>query len=668
MKVLFAVTHVGFLRNFESTLALLAERGHHVHIASDRRQVADVIDVTPIVNRLRARYPSSFTFEAVGFSKRSAWYVFSLIVRAALDYWRYLTPEFDQAPALRARGREHAPAPLVWLSDRPWLRTPTGIRLLRRLFTALERAIPPRREVEQLFNRERWDLLFVTPLLYFGTQQVDYVRAARRRGITSLLGVGSWDHLTTKGLIHERPDRVVVWNEHQRSEGAALHGLDPDHVIVTGAQAYDHWFALQASTTRAAFCGAVGLPADRPYLLYLCSSPFIAPHEVAFVRDWIRAVRASASPALRTVGLMVRPHPQNAKQWSDVDLREFGDAVIWPRAGANPIELSARYEYYDSMYHSHAVVGINTSALIESGIVGRLVYSIKATEFAGTQEGTLHFQHLKNGGLLRMADTLAAHTAQLERSFASVERDREQIRRFIQRFVRPSGLDRPATPQVVDAAEATSRLALTPLPLPFGTAVLQAVLRVVFFPFEVRFRIRRPRIRTDRQYWYSVWRHASRPVRLVGRRLHGLAYAGWRRVRSRQYWYSMWRHAVRPVRLVGRKIRQAAPKIRTDRQYWYSVWRHATRPPRLLGRRIRWVAIRGAAALKKVRTDRRYWHSVWRHATKPLRILVRRVRWVVVHGAAAISRSPRRLSTPPRTRKAEPERSSKAGAPREDSL
>jgi hypothetical protein len=45
--------------------------------------------------------------------------------------------------------------------------------------------------------------------------------------ISSVLGVGSWDHLTTKGLIHEMPDRIVVWNELQRTEAAELHGARP---------------------------------------------------------------------------------------------------------------------------------------------------------------------------------------------------------------------------------------------------------------------------------------------------------------------------------------------------------------------------------------------------------------------------------------------------------
>jgi hypothetical protein len=520
MRVLFAVTHIGFLRNFESTLALLGARGHQVHIVSDRGQVPDVIDTAPIIDRLKARYPGAFTTEVAGLSKRSGWYLFSLAVRAGLDYWRYLAPEFDQAPKLRARGRENAPRLVRWLTSVPGLRPPEGVARLQRVFRALEGAIPPRRSVERLFAARPWDLVFVTPLLYFGSQQVDYIRAARRRGIPTVLGVGSWDHLTTKGLIHEQPDRVVVWNEGQQREAVELHGVDPGAVVVTGAQAYDHWFAMGPSTTRERFCAQAGLPADRPYLLYLCSSPFITPHEVEFVKRWARAVRASASPALRRAGLLVRPHPQNARQWATADLSEIGDVSVWPRAGANPLELEARRQYFDSMYHSHAVVGINTSALIESGIVGRPVYSLRADEFADTQEGTLHFQHLKRGGLLRLSDSLDAHVADLERSFESIDEDRARIRSFIGSFVRPQGLDRPATPLVVDAIEDAGRLVVGPRPLPAATRRLQMVLGVLML---------RPgqlvaRVRTDRAYWWSVMRHVLRPPRIAARRLRwGLA-------------------------------------------------------------------------------------------------------------------------------------------------
>jgi hypothetical protein len=296
-----------------------------------------------------------------------------------------------------------------------------------------------------------------------------------------VLGVGSWDHLTTKGLIHEVPDCVVVWNEMQREEARELHGVDPARVVVTGSQAYDHWFTREVSTTRQEFCARVGLPSDRPFLLYLCSSPFITPHEVPFVRRWIEAVRASTDPVVPSLGLLVRPHPQNAEQWKDVDLSDYGQVSIWPKAGANPIDADARAEYYDSMFHSHAVVGVNTSALIESGIVGRPVFSLLVDEFAGTQEGTLHFQHLKNagGGLLRLASTLDQHVAQVGESLGLAGTNPERIRGFVQAFIRPHGLGEAATPRVVEAIERTAALRLRPHPPTLSATVGRLMLSPV---------------------------------------------------------------------------------------------------------------------------------------------------------------------------------------------
>jgi hypothetical protein len=334
--------------------------------------------------------------------------------------------------------------------------------------------------VDALFDRVAPDVLVLTPLLYFGSQQPDFVRAARQRGIPSVLCVGSWDHLTTKGLIHEVPDRVVVWNEAQREEARQFHGVPPDRVVVTGAQPYDHWFSFRPGSTRDAFCARVGLRPDRPYILYLCSSPFIAPEEVPFVRRWIRAVRTSGSAAVREAGLLIRPHPQNAAQWRDVDLQE-ANAAIWPRAGANPVDAAARGDYFDAMHHSVGVVGVNTSALIESGIVGRPVYSIVDRDFAATQEGTLHFRHLTsvNGGLLHLAATLDEHTGQLAALLQDPVAASHAPRAFVEAFVRPHGLDVAATPRVVAAVEAAAALRPRPEPVSRSRTLLQALLTPV---------------------------------------------------------------------------------------------------------------------------------------------------------------------------------------------
>jgi hypothetical protein len=440
MKILFSATHFGFLRNFQSTIRLLAERGHELHLLAER---TDAIDGRKMADLLAADHPS-ITFELLPSSRHRLWYSLATGVRAALDYWRYLDPRWDHSDKLRGRAAEQAPRFAVALAQMPVVGSRAGLALLRRAFRAAERVLPAPDEVTEVFRRVQPDLLMLTPLLYFRSHQVDHVRCARQLGIKTVLGVGSWDHLTTKGLIHEVPDRVLVWNEAQREEAITLHGVPSEHVLVTGAQAYDHWFAARPSADREAFCRHVGLDPGRPVLLYLCSSPFIAPYEVGFVRQWIAAIRQSADPVLRSTGVLVRPHPQNARQWEGVDLAaEFPDAAFWPKTGVNPIGGQARADYFDSMYHAEAVVGVNTSGMIESGIVGRPVYTIDAKEFASTQEGTLHFQHLKNveGGLLHLAADLDEHLAQLTRLLSGQGDERRRARGFIQGFIRPHGLD-----------------------------------------------------------------------------------------------------------------------------------------------------------------------------------------------------------------------------------
>jgi hypothetical protein len=476
MKILVSVSHFGFLRNLEAGLRELARRGHTLHLLADRR---DSLGGTRTIDNLVAEAPDRFTWGYARSPKGSPWHSLSVFMRLSLDYWRYVDHRYDAATSLRERAGRQAP-PLAVRLARLWpLHGRGGLTGLSAAVRFLERSVPVSPLAAAAIDEQRPDLLLLTPLLYFGSQQVDYVRAARQRGIPTILCVGSWDHLTTKGLIHEIPDLVTVWNEAQRLEAAEFHGVSPDRVRVTGAQAYDHWFSMTPRLSREAFHARVGLPPGDAYLLYLCSSPFIAPYEVGFIRSWIAGLRQHADPRLRGMSVLIRPHPQNAAQWAGVDLSDLGPVAIWPREGANPLDADARADYYHSMYFSTAVVGVNTSAQIESGIVGRPVFSIRSADFAGTQEGTLHFQHLTSvkGGLLSLADSLSEHYTQVAALLDTPPDERVRGRDFIQAFVRPHGLDRAAAPLFADAVEeaarTTPRVAAKP---PLRSAVLKPVL------------------------------------------------------------------------------------------------------------------------------------------------------------------------------------------------
>ena len=151
-------------------------------------------------------------------------------------------------------------------------------------------------------------------------------------------------------------------------------------------------------------------------------------------------------------------------EWADVDLSPFRDVVVW---GSSPVDRRSRNDYFDSLYHSAAVVGLNTSAFIEAGIVGRPVLTILLPEWHENQLGTAHFRYLfeAGGGLLVSARSFDEHLAQLEQAVTDPP---PGPRPFVREFVRPHGLDVPATPIFVERVEAMEGLkASAPAPPPF---------------------------------------------------------------------------------------------------------------------------------------------------------------------------------------------------------
>jgi len=245
--------------------------------------------------------------------------------------------------------------------------------------------------------------------------------------------------------LHVVPDRVFVWNSRQLIVAVKMHGVPKDRIVITGAPRFDPFFTMTPQTSREEFLASHGLDAGQPVVTYLCSSSFVAGHEMDFVRRWIDEVRRD--PSLATCNILVRPHPREQTQWKKFE-RPPRVAVAFPRS------MNADQSLFDTLVHSAAVVGLNTSAQLEAGIVGRPVLTILAPEFADGQQGTLHFQYLlkARGGFVEVAENYDQHRQQLADAVAG-RYDAEAIRAFVQRFLRPHGLDRPATSIMAEAIE-----------------------------------------------------------------------------------------------------------------------------------------------------------------------------------------------------------------------
>jgi hypothetical protein len=470
VKILFLGYRYTYFRNFDSVLRELARRGHEVHLAVEeeyehgRAMIAD----------LAAEYPT-LTFGAAPNRADDEWSWVAGRIRHGLDYLRYQHRAFDDTPRLRERSRERTPGLFVALGTfvrryARWTRRPLAAWL-----RWLERSVPEDASIRRFLEQQHPDVVLITPLITLGSSQIDYLRAARALRLPTALCVWSWDHLSSKALIRERPDRVFVWNDTQKTEAIEMHGVPADRVVVTGAQCFDKWFDRTPSRDRETFRREAGVPLEGPLILYVCSAPFSGSQpEAPFVVDWIRHLRAHGSPRVRSAPILVRPHPSRRPEWESVDVSSFANVVVW--GAGDPADIGSRDDYFDSLYHSAAVVGLNTSAFIEAGIVGRPVHALLLPEWYESQMGTVHFRYLlgAGGGLLIAASSFDEHAAQLDRSLAGEAPDR---RAFIQAFVRPAGLQVAATPRFADAVEAMRSLAVSPQAQPRLAGLAHRLLR-----------------------------------------------------------------------------------------------------------------------------------------------------------------------------------------------
>ena len=475
MKILFIMDSPEYLRFYDSAIEEFAARGHAVSIAVNNSSAKKPVGLGGL-----QRYADRVHVIGVVPQHDGMWGEVAYGLRGLMDFVRYLHPRFAAAPALRARmKRKVLPVAFRWLDAIPRL-TPATVRAAERMLMVGESAIPASEAMVAFLRALAPDVLLVSPLVDAASDQVEWIKAARACGIRTAACIASWDNLTNKGLLRIEPDLVVVWNEAQKREARDYHYIPEGKIVATGAQLFDRWFVKTASRDREAFCARVGLPDTSPFLLFTGSSSFISESraEVAFVRRWIEAVRHSGDPWLRDINVLVRPHPYNSSGWEQDPVADLPGVAVFPRRGYNPIDEDNRGDFFDSIYHSAAIVGINTSAMIEAAIVGRPVFSMLAPEFAGTQEGTIHFHHLlpENGGCVRFASTLAEHVGQLSDRLRDPAAARAETQRFVAGFIRPHGIDRPATPIFVDAIE---RLAASAAPAPRHTTALDYALRPV---------------------------------------------------------------------------------------------------------------------------------------------------------------------------------------------
>lgn len=447
-RILFALAHPGFLRNFADVVEHLARHASvHVHFAKQHRTIS--LDDYRIPVAPGREVTCSFGQASSQVDQDAAAANAVRLLRDVLAYsraeYRMAEDNYNRFGSLQKGGADLRN--VIAVLQQAALDLPAEARVHAAEWLARQESrLAPASEAQRLIACVKPDLVVVSPYVNFAAREVDVVKAAKARGIPTVLAVASWDNLTNKGVIKVLPDYVAVWNSHMATEAVELHAVPSERIWVTGATVFDPWFKRRPTRDRESFCRAAGLDPRQRILVYMCSSESIAgPDEYRIVRHWMDGLDGARLEEVRSANIVVRQHPMNLAGWQQAGNVGLGRAAIWPASPRHPTTEEGRAEFYDTLFHADAIVGLNTSAMIEAAILRKPVLTFRGHAAEGSQTGNQHFKYLASRGPVIEASGLGEHVEQLCAVMTGKSEHERRCNEFISDFVRPNGPETSAS-------------------------------------------------------------------------------------------------------------------------------------------------------------------------------------------------------------------------------
>jgi hypothetical protein len=461
MKVLMVGQHVNFFRNLDSVMRELCRRGHEVvFLHGTRLDDARVSKKLAQDNKKRMLgrglqvVQSEIEGVTSGYRLEPAdeWQLRLRTGRQAVNrgiYWRKGHPspervvvgiEKDMPDDLRAK------------VHRPLWRAALGSRAALCVWRWIEAASPASPAIVSLLKETDPDVMLISPTIWpKDPVEADYTHAARTLGIPTIGYLNSWDNLTSKGTVHVVPDIYIVWNEPIAVEAAEIHDIPPSTIRITGAPHLDAFFSMKPRMLRAELCAEMGCP-DRPYMVFLCSSRTIWEDESSMVTAMADALARQCGDRAPT--LVVRPHPTNPAPFNTFT---HPGVVVHPKGGDQADSPESWQQYYDQLVGATCVFGLNTTAFLESVVADRPCLTIVNDTYWPAQGRTGHFRHLLEGDFLEISRHMDDVAVRVERILDGADEKAAGRREFTRWFIRPCGLDVPASGVVASVIETAAR-------------------------------------------------------------------------------------------------------------------------------------------------------------------------------------------------------------------
>ena len=226
---------------------------------------------------------------------------------------------------------------------------------------------------------------------------------------------------------------MLVWNEIHYEEAVNVQKIPKNYIRIIGAPFMDKWFEEIKISSKKTFFETLGMNINKPLVTYLGSAKNISTSEKKIVENLYTELLKE------DIQLLVRPHGANTNQFKNLNKK----INIFPPKGALPDTLESKELMIASLKYSHLSVGINTTAMVDSVVLGTPCISIIKQEFKYNQADTPHFNKVQKEGIFIGAQNDKELISKIT-EFINNNNDDELFKnmdKFRIKFCRPFGLN-----------------------------------------------------------------------------------------------------------------------------------------------------------------------------------------------------------------------------------
>ncbi len=273
------------------------------------------------------------------------------------------------------------------------------------------------------------------------SSEIDFVKSSKKLKKYSILHVMSWDNLIARGLYHYKPNLFFVWNKDHFDEAKKIHKMPEKIIKVIGAPFMDKWFEEIKIKSKKEFFDSIGLDSNKPLVTYLGSSVNISKNEKFIVENLYEKLNKN------NMQLIVRAHGSNIDQFKNINKK----IKFIPENGELPDTDQSKKLMIETIKHSDFTIGINTTAMIDSIILGTPCIAIIKEEYNKIQFQTPHFNKvMKKKVFINISDE--KHIINRINEFNLKEKSlvTNKMNEFVKNFCRPNGIKTSAGRKAYD--------------------------------------------------------------------------------------------------------------------------------------------------------------------------------------------------------------------------